>query len=299
MISCSWGPADGDWWDPNDPLHKQVVPLPRQHAPRHRLRRPRNGRGGKGCVVLFAAGNGNECVDNDGYASYAKVTAVAACNDRGTRSVYSDFGKAVWCALPEQRLRPRAARPSRAADAGHLDDRPQRHRPATTPARIAEGDAAGQLHQQLRRHLERLPGRGRRRGADPVGQPGAASGEEVKDMLKRACDGSIRRAASTMATGHSAFYGYGRLNARKAVELALPAVPQEAVVVARVFDEPILDLRASRVQLVIGETALVEDIRVSIDIAHTWIGDLVVSLAPPPKWASPRRTARPCRRLRA
>ena len=59
-----------------------------------------NGRGGKGCVVLFAAGNGNESVDNDGYASYAKVMAVAACNDRGRRSVYSDFGKAVWCAFP-------------------------------------------------------------------------------------------------------------------------------------------------------------------------------------------------------
>ena len=39
-------------------------------------------------------------VDNDGYASYAKVIAVAACNDRGRRSVYSDFGNAVWCAFP-------------------------------------------------------------------------------------------------------------------------------------------------------------------------------------------------------
>src|SRR5437868_15250163 len=59
-----------------------------------------SGRGGKGCVVLFAAGNGNESVDNDGYASYPKVIAVAACNDTGKRSVYSDFGNAVWCAFP-------------------------------------------------------------------------------------------------------------------------------------------------------------------------------------------------------
>jgi subtilisin family serine protease len=51
-------------------------------------------------VVLFAAGNGNESVDNDGYASYAKVIAVAACNDQSKRSVYSDFGNAIWCAFP-------------------------------------------------------------------------------------------------------------------------------------------------------------------------------------------------------
>src|SRR6185436_18936065 len=50
--------------------------------------------------VLFAAGNGNEPVENDGYASSPLVTAVAACNDRGKRSVYSDFGAAVWCAFP-------------------------------------------------------------------------------------------------------------------------------------------------------------------------------------------------------
>ncbi|NIM27448.1 MAG: S8 family serine peptidase, partial [Gammaproteobacteria bacterium] len=28
VISCSWGPMDGDWWNPNDPLHDEVVPIP-------------------------------------------------------------------------------------------------------------------------------------------------------------------------------------------------------------------------------------------------------------------------------
>ena len=55
-------------------------------------------------MVFFAAGNGNESVDNDGYASYDRVLAVAACNDRGERSVYSDFGEAVWCAFPSSDL---------------------------------------------------------------------------------------------------------------------------------------------------------------------------------------------------
>ncbi len=99
VISCSWGPRDGAWFNPDDPLHTAVTPIPAST----RLAidyASTTGRGGKGCVILFAAGNGNESVDNDGYASYPRVIAVAACNDRGVRSIYSDFGRAVWCAFP-------------------------------------------------------------------------------------------------------------------------------------------------------------------------------------------------------
>src|SRR5690606_36499143 len=97
-ISCSWGPSDGAWWDPRDPRHFQRVPLPASTrlAIDYAIS---NGRGGKGCVVLFAAGNGNESVDYDGYASYDKVIAVAACSERGRR-VYMAFGLAMWCAFP-------------------------------------------------------------------------------------------------------------------------------------------------------------------------------------------------------
>ncbi len=99
VISCSWGPRDGDWWNPNDPVHDEVVPLP--DSTRLAIDWAiTNGRNGKGCVITWAAGNGNESVDNDGYASYGKVIAVAACNAKSKKSVYSDFGKAVWCAFP-------------------------------------------------------------------------------------------------------------------------------------------------------------------------------------------------------
>ena len=49
VISCSWGPKDGKWWDPNDPQHNVVAGLPdstrlaidwatRQRSQRQRLR---------------------------------------------------------------------------------------------------------------------------------------------------------------------------------------------------------------------------------------------------------------------
>lgn len=99
IISCSWGPEDGDWRIPNDELHTTQVDIPdsTRLAIEDALTR---GRGGKGCVVIFAAGNGNEDIQYDGYASYPKVIAVAACNDRNKRSVYSDYGQSVWCCFP-------------------------------------------------------------------------------------------------------------------------------------------------------------------------------------------------------
>lgn len=99
VISCSWGPPDGAWWDPNDPAHRQVGLLPDST----RLALPfasTQGRSGKGCVVLFVTGNGNESVDN------ARVIAVAACNDLLKRSAYSEFGKAVWSSVPSSDGRP-------------------------------------------------------------------------------------------------------------------------------------------------------------------------------------------------
>jgi subtilisin family serine protease len=77
------------------PATQSACSAARQHPAGYRLC-SHQGRAGKGCVVLFAAGNGNESVDLDGYASYDKVLAVAACNDRGRRSVYSDKGAAVF-----------------------------------------------------------------------------------------------------------------------------------------------------------------------------------------------------------
>lgn len=90
VISCSWGPADGTG---------QTDPLPgaTQAAIQYCLT---NGRSGKGIAICWAAGNGNESVDLDGYASNPHVMAIAACNDRSARSWYSDMGAAIHVCAP-------------------------------------------------------------------------------------------------------------------------------------------------------------------------------------------------------
>ena len=69
------------------------------------------GRGGKGTVYVWAAGNGAGgtacpnwlCSDNsnyDGQANYRGVMAVAAVNDQGMQSSYSESGANLWVSAP-------------------------------------------------------------------------------------------------------------------------------------------------------------------------------------------------------
>jgi subtilisin family serine protease len=213
IISCSWGPTDGEWWVPDDPLHRRKVPLPDST----RLAIDwvvANGRGGKGCVVIFAAGNGNEPVDNDGYASYPKVIAVAACNDQGTRSAYSDYGKAIWCAFPsshgEPSLTPGIWTTDRSGAAGY------------NPGLPAMGDKEGRYTNDFGGTSSAAPGVA---GvvALMLSKNPSLRWDEVRNLLKDCCDRIDPKRGKYNSSGHSRWFGYGRVNARRAVELAANA----------------------------------------------------------------------------
>lgn len=277
VISCSWGPADGRWWNLDDPRHNQIVQLPAST----RLAIDyciNNGRGGKGCVILFAAGNGNEPVENDGYASYSKVMAVAACNDRGTRSVYSDFGNAVWCAFPS-------------SDFGHT---PFNHVDPLTPGiwtvdrvgsngynsgSVADGDTAGDYTNSFGGTSSACPGAAGVAALVLSVNP-ALKWDEVKNLFKRACDKIDPQGGDYDGSGHSPKYGYGRLNARTAVELAKP-LPQSGITISRTFDAPIPDLQTVSFTLEVADDTPVESLSVGVDLKHSYIGDLVITLQPP------------------
>ncbi|MBK8557847.1 MAG: S8 family serine peptidase [Lewinellaceae bacterium] len=215
VISCSWGPSDGEWWNPDDPLHQRSAPLPdsTRMAMEYALTK---GRGGKGCVILFAAGNGNEDTVNDGYSSYPGVIAVTACNDSGRRSVYSDFGQAVWAAFPSGDYGWKAYKhPSPATEGLRTTDR-------LDAAGYAPGDYVNSF--------------GGTSGACP-GMAGIAAlmiaanpqlrGTEVKELIRQACDRIDIAGGEYNLDGHSIWYGHGRINAGNAVQLALtqPANP--------------------------------------------------------------------------
>jgi len=210
IISCSWGPEDGDWSDPDDPVHTTLIDLPdsTRLAMDYAVSKGRNS---KGCIITFAAGNGNEDCGYDGYASYDKVMAVAACNDRGKRSIYSDYGKNVWCSFPS-------------SDFGYP---PFGHPDALTTG-IYTTDRMGKAgYNPKGDYTDEFGGTS---GSCP-GVAGTAAlilsanqdltWEQVRKIIKETSDKIDPAGGDYDSKGHSIYYGYGRINAEKAVKKAL------------------------------------------------------------------------------
>jgi hypothetical protein len=210
IISCSWGPADGDWSNPKDPAHKTFTDLPdsTRLAMDYTISRGRNG---KGCIITFAAGNGNEDIKYDGYASYEKVIAVAACNDTNKRSVYSDYGKSVWCSFPS-------------SDLGYAPF----HHPEPLTNGIYTTDRTGEAgYNPFADYIDDF-------GGTSSSCPGVAgmvslmlsanadlSWKQVREIIKETCEKIDISGGKYDSHGHSKFYGYGKVNAEKAVRRAV------------------------------------------------------------------------------
>lgn len=237
IISCSWGPPDGEWWDRSDPRHfrRSNLPASTRLALEYAVTQGRNG---LGCVVLWAAGNGNESVDLDGYASNSNVIAVAACNDRGKRSIYSDFGNAIWCTFPSNDfgyrpfghpdpLTPGIWTTDRSNNAGYNPGRRFSWEPAPP------GDDKGHYTSTFGGTSSATPG-----VAGLVALLLAAEPDlhwtEVRDRLKQSCVPIDAQGGSYNADGHSPYYGYGRPDA--ALLLGMHIDPE--IRVARAQDRP-------------------------------------------------------------
>lgn len=271
VISCSWGPPDGKWWDDHDPRHQKVVPLPDSTrlaidwATTH-------GRNGKGCVITWAAGNGNESVDHDGYANYSKVIAVAACNDRGKKSIYSDFGKANWCAFPSNDFQNNTTSgiwtTDRTGNFGY------------NIGKASKGDPEGHYTNSFGGTSSACPGVAGVAALILSRNP-HLRWDQVKELLKQSCDKIDKPGGQYNAQGHSLLYGYGRVNAHTAVTLALPPQPAYTTVHAALQDIPIHDLKTSQITVAVGDTKPAKEIKIAVEIDHTYIGDLEVRIKPP------------------
>lgn len=92
IYNNSWGPADNG-----------VISGPGALTQAALLNGINNGRGGRGSIFVWAAGNGRQNNDNvnaDGYANSPYTIAVGAIDNRGIQSFYSEPGAAMFVTAP-------------------------------------------------------------------------------------------------------------------------------------------------------------------------------------------------------
>jgi subtilisin family serine protease len=233
VISCSWGPHDGNPLDASDPAHNAEHFLP--DSTRRALEYvTENGRDGRGCVVTWAAGNGNESVDLDHYASYERVITVAACSDQNERSLYSDFGEAIWCAFPSNDffdVDPRTGRAHRPQTLGIWA--PDRNGPAGyNPGVNRLGDRQGKYYNRFGGTSSACPG-----VAGVVALMLAVNPDlrwqEVRDLLRETAEPIDPENGEYDDEGHSLLYGYGRVDAAAAVREAQARVSSKKLLAQR------------------------------------------------------------------
>lgn len=196
IISCSWGTTD-----PNfslSPLKEKAI-----------AKAVRKGRGGKGCIILYAVGN-DDFDYVSFYAAHPDVIAVAASTSKDQHASYSNRGREVSICAPSNGDWPiTAARawwdPGLSWETGNYkywrDGRSRgnkyKHFGGTSSATpLVAGICALML------------------SANPD-----LTARQVKDILQKTADkiGS----PSEYVNGHSNKYGYGRVNADRAVAEAI------------------------------------------------------------------------------
>ncbi len=205
IISCSWGP--------NDKSGPSPLPDEIRAATYHCVTR---GRQGKGCCIIWAAGNGDgESVDEDGYASNPYVIAVTASINPDTngyedRAPYCDIGKAVFISAPSNGGTEKILTADRIGPYGYnrgIDNEIALDHELGYTYKFGKTSAAAAFTSGVVALML---------SANPL-----LTVDQVKEILCKTADKigdqSTYNLNPTNGLSHSELYGYGRINAFKAV----------------------------------------------------------------------------------
>jgi subtilisin family serine protease len=194
VVCCAWAP-------PHLSSDCRTLPPYIRDAIDHCLT---HGRDGKGCVVVFSAGNDGSDLALNGYASHPGVIAVGACNCHGRHPAYSGWGDALWCVFPSN-------------DPGDPIGASMTYL-TTAPVRsLMDGEA---FYTTRFGFTSAATAAVAGICALIVSANPNLTAPQVKAVLRDSCDKIDVEAGTYDHNGHSPLYGYGRPNVARSVKLA-------------------------------------------------------------------------------
>jgi subtilisin-like proprotein convertase family protein len=294
VVSCSWGfgPANAPM---STALKNAIAALSRT-----------GGRRGKGLVFCVAAGNNNcpvqELANTRTYryraqggairsysgpidrwiAAHPDVITVSASTSLKTRSAYSSWGRQISVCAPSD----------------NWDDLAQ-----STPPGLGvvttdnEGFGAASDFTPNSRFTGAFGGTS---SATPtvagvcalvISTDPSIAGPDVKKLIQQTADKDLSLETHTPVNepgqfngqGFSLWFGHGKVNAFRAVSAAAMRVSAERMLEVEARpNQPIPDVGTPIVSTIeVAEDGIITDLRIRVDIAHSYIGDLRVDLIAP------------------
>ncbi len=291
VVSCSWGYGPGD------------VPMSQAFsAAVARLTRT-GGRRGKGLVICVAAGNNNcpvrdlantrtyRFLDEAGtvqsyegpvdrwLAGHPDVITVSACTSLKTRSCYSSWGHEISVCAPTDNWDDLRQVTPHGRSVVTIDNEGFGRRSDFTPgSRYTDAfggtsSATPTVAGVCGLVLSRNPG---------------LSASDVKRMLQDTADRDLTIESETAVNergdftdGFSLWFGHGKVNALRAVTAAAPS---EAALVDQTARRSMSipdDGTPISSKLVVDRDGNVADIRIAVDVTHSFIGDLRIDVTAP------------------
>jgi subtilisin family serine protease/subtilisin-like proprotein convertase family protein len=293
VVSCSWGvgPANAPM---STTLSTTMATLART-----------GGRRGKGLIFCIAAGNNNAPVQDltntktyrfrtsTGIKSYSgpidrwvaahpDVITVSASTSRKTRAAYSSWGKQISVCAPSDNW----------DDLGEIS-------PPGLGITTTDNEGLG-LNTDFTPGSRFTDQFGGTSSATPtvagvcalvVSANPSLTALEVRSLIQRTADKDmvfttdtpVNESGAFDANGFSLWFGYGKVNAFHAVQAASAAVAAERTIdVQADANLPIPDVGEPVTSAIdIGEDGTVTELRIQVNISHTYIGDLRVDLIAP------------------
>ncbi len=294
VVSCSWGYPPG-FYPPNRALTEAMTRLASS-----------GGRRAKGLIFCIAAGNNNcpildldnqltyQYFDHNGLlqsyrgrihrwiAAHPAAIVVSASTSLNTRAAYSSWGREISVCAPSDNW-----------DDLRLKRTPGRHITTTDN----EGFGADSEFSVGSRFTSFFGGTS---SATPTVAGVCAlilsanptlTGSQVKQIVQNTADKTVLPTSDTPvnrdgefdASGFSLWFGYGKVNAYRAVEAAAALLAGERRVdIVQPARLAIPDAGAAVASVIeVSETGAIVDLRLQVDIRHTFIGDLRVDLIAP------------------